>query len=69
MRDDRRGGAVGEISHHLHRTVTVEGKEIRLRPVTLTDLKTTGVDLGGMALAKLRGQTMIALNQGDAPGG
>ena len=47
----------------------MEGKEIGFRPVTLPDLETPGLDLRGMALAKLCSETVIPLDQCDAPRG
>jgi hypothetical protein len=49
--------------------VAVKGEEVGFRPVTLPDLETAGLDLRGMALAKLRGETVIPLDQRDAPRG
>jgi hypothetical protein len=46
--------------------MSVERKEIGLRPVTLPDLETTRLNLSRMSLTKLGRQAMIALDQRDA---
>ena len=69
MRDDRRGGAVGKVPHHLHGTVAEEGKEIHPGSIALQDLEATGVDLRRVAPAQFGCKTVVALDERDAPRG